>query len=116
MTDTKPPSHWFEDKAGLCLELGGRRDDVAASPDAVDPCPQAPGILMNIERVETLTREIGRKAAEKAALSGTGENLTDMPPVVDGSPDRHDRRWSDQSQRCSDTARSSRTSQFEMNN
>jgi len=75
-------THWFEDKAGLCLELGGRRDDVAASPDAVDPCPQVPGFLMNIEQVETLTREIGRKATEKAALSGTGEKLTDTPKVA----------------------------------
>lgn len=62
-------THWFEDKAGLCLELGGRRDDVAASSDAVDPCPQVPGFLMNIEQIETLTREIGQKATEKAALS-----------------------------------------------
>ena len=62
-------THWFEDKAGLCLELGGRRDDVAASSDAVDPCPQVPGFLMNIEQIETLTREIGQKATEKAILS-----------------------------------------------
>ena len=62
-------THWFEDKAGLCLELGGRRDDVAASSDAVDPCPQVPGFLMNIEQIETLTREIGQKATEKTALS-----------------------------------------------
>lgn len=62
-------THWFEDKAGLCLELGGRRDDVAASSDAVDPCPQVPGFLMNVEQIETLTREIGQKATEKTTLS-----------------------------------------------
>lgn len=62
-------THWFEDKAGLCLELGGRRDDVPASRDAIDPCPQVPGFLMNIEQIETLTREIGQKATEKAVLS-----------------------------------------------
>ena len=67
--DGKRRTHWFEDKAGLCLELGGRRDDVAASPDAVDPCPQVPGFLMNIEQIETLTREIGQKATEKAGFS-----------------------------------------------
>ena len=79
-------THWFEDKAGLCLELGGRRDDVVASPDAVDPCPQIPGFLLNIEQVETLTREIGQKATGKAVLSGVGEDSTDPPPVVDGPP------------------------------
>ncbi len=62
-------THWFEDKAGLCLELGGRRDDVPASPDAIDPCPQVPGFLMNMEQIETLTREIGQKATEKTVLS-----------------------------------------------
>jgi len=67
-------THWFEDKAGLCLELGGRRDDVPASPDAVDPCPQVPAFLMNIEQIETLTREIGQKAAKKAALLDADEN------------------------------------------
>ena len=79
-------THWFEDKAGICLELGGRRDDVVASPDAVDPCPQVPGFLMNIEQVETLTREIGQKATKKAVLSGAGEDSTDPQPVVDGPP------------------------------
>ena len=67
-------THWFEDKAGVCLELGGRRDDVPASADAVDPCPQVPGFLMNIEQIETLTREIGQKAAKKAALLDADEN------------------------------------------
>lgn len=75
-------THWFEDKAGLCLELGGRRDDVAASPDAVDPCPQVPGFLMNIEQIETLTREIGKKATEKVVLSEADESSINASHVV----------------------------------
>ncbi|MDA1051018.1 MAG: hypothetical protein O3C40_11135 [Planctomycetota bacterium] len=36
-------THWLEDEDGLRPELGGRRDDVTASADAADPCPQVPG-------------------------------------------------------------------------
>jgi hypothetical protein len=32
-------THWFEYKAGLCLELEGRRDGIAPGPQAPDPCP-----------------------------------------------------------------------------
>lgn len=56
-------SHWYEYKAGLCLELKGRRDGIAAGSDAPDPCPDVPSFLLNLEQVETLTREIGQKAA-----------------------------------------------------
>lgn len=61
--DTDKKSHWFEYKAGVCLELKGRRDRIAPGPDAPDPCPNVPSFLLNLEQVETLTREIGQKAA-----------------------------------------------------
>jgi len=56
-------SHWYEYKAGLCLELAGRRDGVEPGPDAVDPLPEVPTFLLNLEHMETLTLEIGQKAA-----------------------------------------------------
>lgn len=56
-------SHWFEYKAGLCLVLGSRADDVQPGPEAVDPCPHVPAFLMNLEQVETLTREMASMAA-----------------------------------------------------
>jgi hypothetical protein len=65
-TDQNPDSktHWYEYKAGICLELKGRRDGLPAGPDAADPCPQVPLFLLNLEQIETLTREIGHKAAD----------------------------------------------------
>lgn len=61
--DCNKGSHWYEYKAGLCLELNGRRDNITAGPDAPDPCPDVPEFLLNLEQAETLTREIGQKAA-----------------------------------------------------
>ncbi len=56
-------SHWYEYKAGLCLELDGRPDGVDPGPESADPCPDVPTFLLNSEQMETLTREIGQKAA-----------------------------------------------------
>lgn len=56
-------THWYEYKAGLCLQLEGRRDGAGAGPDAPDPDPEVPEFLLNIASVEKLTREIGKKAA-----------------------------------------------------
>lgn len=57
-------THWHEYKAGLCASLEGRPDDVPAGENASDPLPTVPAFLLNLEQVETLTREIGRKAAD----------------------------------------------------
>ena len=70
----------------------GRRDDVAASPDAADPCPQVPGFLMNIEQIETLTREIGQNATEKADSFRGRRKLHQRPARgKDRHANRHDR-------------------------
>lgn len=60
-------SHWHEYKAGFCASLDGRADDVPAGEHAPDPLPEVPTFLLNLEQVETLTREIGRKAADVPA-------------------------------------------------
>lgn len=57
-------THWHEYKAGFCASLEGRPDDVPAGEQAPDPLPDVPAFLLNLEQVETLTREIGRKAAD----------------------------------------------------
>lgn len=56
-------THWFEYKAGFCGELGERVDGEQAGENATDPLPDVPQFLLNLEQVETLTREIGHKAA-----------------------------------------------------
>lgn len=71
-------SHWHEYKAGFCASLKGRADDVPAGEHAPDPLPDVPKFLLNIEQVETLTREIGRKAADvPEPVEEVDEFLTD---------------------------------------
>ena len=62
-------THWFEYKAGICLELAGRCDGIEPGPTAPDPCPNVPDFLLNMDYVDKLTREIGQKAAVDAAES-----------------------------------------------
>lgn len=91
-------THWFEYKAGLCLELDGRRDGVERGPDASDPCPEVPEFLLDLNYVDKLTREIGQKAAgmgadesldhggAQAASDGAapaGSDETDAPIDID---------------------------------
>jgi hypothetical protein len=76
---SRKATHWYEYKAGLCLELEGRRDGLAAGPESPDPCPDVPEFLLNLDYVEKLTREIGQKAA---AVTATGESLD----VIDCGP------------------------------
>jgi len=79
-------SHWYEYKAGLCLELGERQDDVARGPEAVDSCPDVPSFLLNVEQVETLTREIGHQAATVAEDAvPADESLTDNVVDIDSA-------------------------------
>lgn len=51
-------NHWFEYKAAICLELEGMAADT-------DPLPQVPQFLLDEDRVQTLTCEIGKKAADQ---------------------------------------------------
>lgn len=79
-------THWHEYKAGFCAALDGRPDGVPAGKDAPDPLPEVPTFLLNLEQVETLTREIGRKAADvPEADEQTSESLDDRIPLQDVS-------------------------------
>lgn len=55
---------WHEFKAGVCTVLKGRPDGLPAGEDAADPLPEVPPFLRNLNEVEVLTREIGKKAAD----------------------------------------------------
>ena len=44
--------------------MEGRADGLEAGEDAPDPLPEVPTFLLNLEQMETLTREVGRKAAD----------------------------------------------------
>jgi hypothetical protein len=57
-------THWHEYKAGFCAALGGRPDGLPAGEDTCDPHPDVPTFLLNLEQMETLTKDIGRKAAD----------------------------------------------------
>jgi hypothetical protein len=61
-------NHWFEYKAGICLEL-----DATVSP--TDPLPNVPAFLLDEVRVRTLTTEIGKKAADTPEEEGTADVL-----------------------------------------
>ena len=50
-------NHWFEYKAGICLELEG-------TASVTDPLPAVPQFLLDEARVRKLTVEIGKKAAD----------------------------------------------------
>jgi hypothetical protein len=56
-------THWYEYKAGLCLELGNRLSPDDTSLPIGDPCPQVPAFLLDLGAMETLTREIHYRAA-----------------------------------------------------
>ena len=78
LVDPHPESgkHWFEDKAGLCLELGSLEDADDPTQPLCDPCPEVPSFLLDLAEVETLTREIGRLAAESSSHAA---GATDTP-------------------------------------
>jgi hypothetical protein len=90
LVDPHPESgqHWFEDKAGLCLELGSLEDADDPTLPPCDPCPEVPSFLLDLAEVETLTREIGRLAAEN---SSNAPGATDTPLHLLGQPAASDR-------------------------
>lgn len=72
-------THWREYKAGFCGALGKRVDELPAGEQAPDPLPDVPSFLLNLEQMETLTREIGRKAAGEKEPADSNE--TDGPEL-----------------------------------
>jgi len=77
-------THWHEYKAGFCAELEGRADGIEAGEDAPDPLPEVPKLLLNLEEVETLTREVGQKAAdvpEPDEQASDGQESIDLEKV-----------------------------------
>lgn len=70
-------TRWHEYKAGFCGALEGRADGVPAGEDAPDPLPEVPKFLLNLEQMETLTREIGRKAADRPEPDETRIDITE---------------------------------------
>lgn len=50
-------THWFEYKAGCLL-------DMQSPTHEVDPCPELPELFLQQERMQQLTREIGKTSAE----------------------------------------------------
>lgn len=76
-------THWHEYKSGLCLELGERPDGQPRGSN-LDPCPHVPSFLLNSEQVETLTREIGQKAATVSESDDDDSiNLNDVSKLPD---------------------------------
>ncbi|MGK2884566.1 MAG: hypothetical protein ACSLE8_07290 [Rhodococcus sp. (in: high G+C Gram-positive bacteria)] len=56
-------SHWCETKVGILLEWDAPEHEG-------DPCPELPDTFANLAKMDQLTREIHRVAAEKAAPQG----------------------------------------------
>ncbi len=67
-------THWFEFKAGVCQTTAGRADGAARSLESPDPCPEVPELLLDLGRIETLAREIGKTAARVAEPAAADAN------------------------------------------
>lgn len=71
-------THWHEYKAACLKEMSSKTFEE-------DPCPLVPPMFLQRERIEKLTREIGKKAANEPP-SSTAEN----PPPSTPSPSKDD--------------------------
>lgn len=81
-------THWFEYKAGLCLELEERRDGVKRGAAATDPCPKVPEFLLDLNYVDKLTREIGQKSADSGeSVDKGGAPTASAGPASDDDSD-----------------------------
>lgn len=69
LCDRNPDSstHWIEYKAGCLL-------DMDSETHAADPCPKLPELFLQQERMQQLTREIGKKS------TNVGDPPTGVPP------------------------------------
>jgi hypothetical protein len=79
-------SHWYEYKAG-CLK------DMSSPTCETDPCPDVPPMFLERDRIDRLTREIGKKAADTQAdpplpdVSPAGPPTADpLPPPIEDGP------------------------------
>lgn len=71
-------SHWCETKVGALLEL-------KLSVHEEDPCPELPDTFRDLAKMDKLTREIHRAAAEKAAPPGQVFRQADAEPAENES-------------------------------
>ena len=70
-------THWHEYKAGCLSELHSERCEE-------DPCPELPPLFLARERIETLTHEIGQKAAdEEPSATATTVQAEALCPAAD---------------------------------
>lgn len=72
-------SHWCETKVGALLEF-------EAPKHTDDPCPELPDTFRNLAKMDRLTREIHRTAAEKTAPKGQVFASVDAAGVEPPSP------------------------------
>ena len=63
-------THWVEYKAGCLLDMESETHEA-------DPCPELPEMFLQQERMERLTHEIGKKAADVCDPASTGPPLPD---------------------------------------
>lgn len=81
-------THWHEYKAACLLELDSITHET-------DPCPDVPEVFLQRDHIRTLTREIGKKAADDAlgpdtepdAVTPGPASLTNSQPPGDESQD-----------------------------
>lgn len=70
-------THWHEYKAG-CLK------DLSSETFEEDPCPEVPPMFLQRERIERLTREIGKKAADGPPdAAPAGPPASESPETAD---------------------------------
>jgi hypothetical protein len=79
--DEDSKTHWHEYKAG-CLK------DMSSKAFEEDPCPEVPPMFLQRERIERLTREIGKKAAGVPASEATAHQPA--PPTQPPDPPADD--------------------------
>lgn len=82
-TASNPESktHWYEYKAGLCLELGNLDSPEDTTLPEGDPCPQVPAFLLDVAAMETLTREIHYQAAAVPEPATVAEDLQEITTI-----------------------------------
>lgn len=69
-------SHWYEYKAGCLKSLSSQTFEK-------DPCPDVPPMFLQRERIERLTREIGKKAADVEPAEAACEESTSAAMTED---------------------------------
>lgn len=73
-------THWHEYKAACLKDMSSRTCEA-------DPCPELPPQFLQRERIERLTREIGKTAADVPAGAGRGD---ERPPEQGDAPVAND--------------------------